>query len=167
MMIRVTLVLLVLLLPACVTARAGVESADADADASRVRWSSVFHDGVPADSLVMPPGGSRCARGLPDSVALVGPPRPHAAMDDTLLVAVAGLFCAADGTVARLLVERDGRSYSLPIHILAQGDVQASVDWIRARRPDGALEPIGYVRSRRSFFPQSALRALQTGTSTP
>lgn len=164
-MIRAVLVLLVLLLSACVTARAGMEPADADA--SRVRWSSVFQEGVPADSLVMPPGGSRCERGLPDSVALVGPPRPHVAMDDTLLVAVAGLFCAADGTVARLLVERDGRSYSLPIYILAQGDVQASVDWIRAARPDGTLEPIGYVRSRRSFFPQSALRALQTGTSGP
>jgi hypothetical protein len=165
MMIRAVLVLLVLLLPACATPRAGVEPADADA--GRVRWSSMFHDGVPADSLVMPPGGSRCARGLPDSVALVGPPRPHVAMDDTLLVAVAGLFCAADGTVARLLVERDGRSYSLPIYILAEGDVQASVDWIRARRRDGTLEPIGYVRSRRSFFPQSALCALQTGTSRP
>lgn len=165
MILRLVLLILVLLLPACAGGQPGTKPADADA--GRVRWLSVFHDGVPADSLVMPPGGSRCARGLPDTVALVGPPRPHVAMDDTLLVAVAGLFCAADGTVARLLMERDGRSYSLPILILAAGDVQASVDWIRARRADGTLEPIGYVRSRRSFYPQSALRTLQTDTPDP
>ena len=160
MMLRLVWLVLVLLLPACATAQTGAESAETDG--GRVRWLSVFTGGVLADSLVMPSGGSRCVRGLPDSVALVGPPRAHVAMDDTLHVAVAGLFCAADGTVARLLVERDGRSYSLPIYILAAGDVQASVDWIRARRADGTLEPIGYVRSRRSFYPQSALRALQT-----
>ncbi len=130
-------------------------------EADRVRWPSQFADGTPADSLLTPPGGTRCSGGLPDRVVLVGPPRHHAAID-TLDVRVSGLFCARDGRPARVLLQHGARTLSLPVNLYAPGSIQRCVDFLRARRPDGTLECLSYVREGNRFYTETELLRIDT-----